>query len=117
MSFILKKAKNYIRKPYKAPMIQRHLYDPYTPEPVILKPNPDSKKKEKKPDDITGNISHYIFLIIIKIFLGNCQFQCLKLFHMPKDIILQLLFLLFKGIILTTATYKKEKCIYGVHVV
>ena len=53
MASILKKARNYVRKPYLAVGGNRHLYDPYTPEPQILSPL-DSNNKVKKPDDISG---------------------------------------------------------------
>ena len=55
MASILRRAKNYVRKPYSFPGGDRHLYDPYTPEPVILHP-PSSEGKVKKPDDVTGSI-------------------------------------------------------------
>ena len=54
MASILRKAKNYVRKPYKFAGGDRHLFDPYTPEPMILKP-PDSTGKTKNPEDISGN--------------------------------------------------------------
>ena len=57
MASILKKAKNYVRIPYKPLGMDRYLYDPYTPEPVILKPNPESIGKAKMPDDVSG-INH-----------------------------------------------------------
>ena len=54
MASILRRAQKYIRKPYTSPGGDRHLFDPYTPEPAILSP-PDSTGKVKQPDDISGN--------------------------------------------------------------
>ena len=54
MASILRRAKNYVKIPYRATNGPRHLYDPYTPEPEILKPDPESKNKPKLPDDISG---------------------------------------------------------------
>ena len=67
MASILRKAKNYVRKPYMAKGGNRHLFDPYTPEPVILSP-PDSTNKVKKPDDISGRT---LYSRIFKHFLNT----------------------------------------------
>lgn len=53
MASILKNAKNYKRIPYKLLGQERHINDPYTVPPQILKADATDLKKEKSPDDIS----------------------------------------------------------------
>ena len=53
MASILKSAKNYQRIPRQMLAQERHLYDPYTPPPRILKPEANQQNTKKSPDDIS----------------------------------------------------------------
>lgn len=52
MTSILKNAKNYQRVPFYVGT-PRHIYDPYTVPPQVLKIDPKTLNKEKKGDDIS----------------------------------------------------------------
>lgn len=53
MASILKNAKTYKRIPYKILGQERHINDPYTVPPQILKVDSKNLQKEKSPDDIS----------------------------------------------------------------